>query len=202
MLKRFAVLCFFVALACANPGPTAPAAEARAQTGTPPSVDFTWICDAPSLTCAFTDQIGAGTGSILYAEYNPSGGLVGWHSFNPPAVIVHEFDFPGLFQVDLTAFASDGLAATKTRGVYLPSIGDTFPFILQGYTYRVKGKRQAALLWANGAGATVSLYRNGVLIASTENDGYYLDAPGHAGTYTYRVCDGSICAPDLVLVAQ
>jgi serine protease len=47
------------------------------------------------------------------------------------------------------------------------------------------------LSWGGATGSNVDIYRNGVVVATTANDGFYTDSPngrGHA-TYTYRVCN-------------
>jgi serine protease len=46
----------------------------------------------------------------------------------------------------------------------------------------------------SGSGASspsIDIYRNGVVVATTGNDGFYTDSPGGRGhaTYTYQVCN-------------
>lgn len=52
--------------------------------------------------------------------------------------------------------------------------------------------------WSGATGVNVRIYRNGVLIVTTANDGSYTDNLGKkaSGTYTYQVCetDGSVCS--------
>lgn len=204
MLRRTWMLGVLLLAGCAGGDLLAPTAKGPPQTqGTPPSVDFSWSCDALTVRCAFVDDVSPGSAPISYIEYIPGGGDVGWHPTNPPDTVVHQYDHPGLYQVKLTAYALDGLQAEKIEGVYVPAVGDTFPFILRGYSYRVKGKRHVALGWANADDATVTLWQDGAVIAvDEENDGFYMDVPGRSGTYVYRVCDADECAPDLVLAVQ
>jgi len=57
--------------------------------------------------------------------------------------------------------------------------------------YRVHGGRRVDLSWTGATSSNVDIYRNGVLIVATLNDGVYTDSPGGHGyvTYTYRVCN-------------
>jgi len=55
----------------------------------------------------------------------------------------------------------------------------------------VHGRQTVDLSWSGATGSNVDIYRNGVLIATTPNDGFYTDsigARGH-GNYTYQVCE-------------
>ncbi len=50
------------------------------------------------------------------------------------------------------------------------------------------------LNWTGGASANIDVYRNGVVVATTANDGFYTDFTGNKGraTYTYKVCEAGI----------
>jgi hypothetical protein len=47
------------------------------------------------------------------------------------------------------------------------------------------------LSWSGASSTNVDIYRNGVVIVTTPNDGFYTDPVGGRGraTYTYRVCE-------------
>jgi hypothetical protein len=47
------------------------------------------------------------------------------------------------------------------------------------------------LTWSPAGPGTVDIYRNGVVVATTANDGFYTDSPGGHGhaSYTYKVCN-------------
>jgi hypothetical protein len=56
--------------------------------------------------------------------------------------------------------------------------------------YKVQGRHTVDLSWSGATGSNVDIYRNGVVVTTTGNDGFYTDSPagrGHA-TYTYKVC--------------
>jgi hypothetical protein len=61
--------------------------------------------------------------------------------------------------------------------------------IAQGYL--VRGKRTADLSWNGATSNRVDVYRNGALIVTTKNDGFYTDKIGGPppGTFTYQVCN-------------
>jgi hypothetical protein len=55
----------------------------------------------------------------------------------------------------------------------------------------VHGRQTADLSWSGATSNTVDIQRNGVVIATVTNNGFYTDsigARGHA-TYTYQVCE-------------
>jgi hypothetical protein len=57
--------------------------------------------------------------------------------------------------------------------------------------YKVHGQQRVDLSWSGATSNTIDVYRNGVLIVTVANTGFYTDHPsgsGHA-TYTYRVCE-------------
>jgi hypothetical protein len=46
------------------------------------------------------------------------------------------------------------------------------------------------LPWSPAGAGNIDVYRNGGVVATTANDGFYTDSPGGRGhaTYTYKVC--------------
>ena len=57
--------------------------------------------------------------------------------------------------------------------------------------YKVHGRQTVDLSWSGATSTNVDIYRNGVLIVTTANDGFYTDPVGGRGhaTYTYQVCN-------------
>ena len=47
------------------------------------------------------------------------------------------------------------------------------------------------LSWSGASSSNIDIYRNGVVVATTGNDGVYTDSPGGRGhaTFTYKVCN-------------
>ncbi len=65
-------------------------------------------------------------------------------------------------------------------------------FTLTATGYKVKGLQKVDLAWSD-ATSDVDVYRNGDIV-TTENDGFHtdnIDKRG-GGTYTYKVCDGTV----------
>jgi len=59
------------------------------------------------------------------------------------------------------------------------------------------------LSWSGATTSTVDIYRNGMLIVTTQNDGNHLMEPPASGTYQFRLCNlGSTtaCSPQVQLV--
>jgi PQQ enzyme-like repeat protein len=57
--------------------------------------------------------------------------------------------------------------------------------------YKVHGRQTVDLSWTGATSSNVDVNRNGVLIVTTLNDGFYTDSVGGRGhaTYTYQVCN-------------
>ena len=74
------------------------------------------------------------------------------------------------------------------------------PVTLSARGRKVEGINTVRLRWSGAASNQVDVYRNGVLIVTTANDGSYIDSTGDTGRarYTYRVCQAgtSTCSND------
>jgi len=57
--------------------------------------------------------------------------------------------------------------------------------------YKVQGQRRVDLSWSGATSSNVDVYRNGGVIITTANDGFYTDPVGGHGhaTFTYQVCN-------------
>jgi hypothetical protein len=57
--------------------------------------------------------------------------------------------------------------------------------------YLVNGRRRADLSWSGSTARRIDIYRNGAVIVTTNNDGFYTDLIGGRppGIFTYQVCD-------------
>lgn len=57
--------------------------------------------------------------------------------------------------------------------------------------YKVRGRHNIDLSWSGATSTNVDIYRDGVLIATTANDGAYTDSTNNRGgaSYTYEVCE-------------
>ncbi|MDX1628405.1 MAG: S8 family serine peptidase [Fulvivirga sp.] len=69
--------------------------------------------------------------------------------------------------------------------------------------YKVRGRHNVDLSWSGATTTNVDIYRDGVLIATTANDGAYTDSTNNRGgaSYTYEVCEaGSTTCSNSVTV--
>src|SRR4029453_1476647 len=62
---------------------------------------------------------------------------------------------------------------------------------LRGQGKKVGGINTSRLKWRGATSANVDVYRDGVVIATTQNDGLYDDSTGTTGqrSFTYKVCE-------------
>ena len=79
-----------------------------------------------------------------------------------------------------TATPTATATATPTPGIALSAGG-----------YKVHGRQTVDLSWSGATSSNVDIYRNGVRIVTTANDGFYTDSIGDHGhgTYTYQACN-------------
>ncbi len=87
-----------------------------------------------------------------------------------------------------------GIAQAKAANDYLlqNGCGGGTAAITLTATAQMQGKtRYANLSWANATTTNVDIYRNGVRIITTANDGAHRDSPTARGTYSYKVCNAA-----------
>jgi subtilisin len=69
--------------------------------------------------------------------------------------------------------------------------------------YKVKAIQNADLTWSGATSDNVDVYRDGSIVATTENDGAYTDNIGvkTGGPYTYKVCEAgtTTCSNDVTI---
>nr|MBA3445209.1 PKD domain-containing protein [Gemmatimonadales bacterium] len=154
---------------------------------TPPSAAF----DAPSCTagvaCGFTDKSSDIDGTIAARRWDFGNGQTST-AVNPSIT----FAAAGTFSVTLTATDNGGAEGSVTKSVIVASVAPAPATISLSLTGSVKSGRQHVLLtWSGAIGASVRLYRDGVLIQTTANDGTQdnvLPTQGKA-SYVYKVCE-------------
>jgi hypothetical protein len=71
---------------------------------------------------------------------------------------------------------------TPTSGITLSATG-----------YKVQGRHTVDLSWSGATSANVDIYRDGVVIMTVPNNGFYTDHIGARGnaTYTYKICENT-----------
>ena len=98
----------------------------------------------------------------------------------------------------ITASVTDKGGLSASTQVSLTVAADTTPIVtsptlsLTVNAYKVRRLQKANVWWAGFNSAYVDIYRNGAVIVTTGNDGFYTDAINQRGSasYTYQVCGG------------
>ena len=150
-----------------------------------PTADFTYT--TLDLTATFTDQSYDSDGSIVSWDWNFGDGATSTEQ-NP----THMYASDGTYSVTLTVTDNEGATGTTSKDVTVSTAGGGITLTANGY--KVKGRQKADLEWSGAAGENVDVYRDGVLLISTTNDGFYTDNIDNVGggSYTYKIYDGSI----------
>jgi len=154
-------------------GLTSTSSQSVTVAGLPPSASFTTWCDG--LFCWFTDTSTDPDSTITSRSWAFGDGYGA--TLPDPA---HGFAAAGTYVVTLKVTDSQGKSNTLSVPVTVIS--------LTAAADRAKGDRIASLSWSGAAGELVDVYRNGVVVATTANDGAYLDTLDRSGAYNYRVC--------------
>ena len=98
----------------------------------------------------------------------------------------------------------------NTGGKYCAAVGPTptptpVPITLHGEGKKVRGMiNTVRLTWSGATSANIDVYRDGVVIVTTANDGLYVDNTGNGNQaeYTYMVCEaGSQTCSNEVMVS-
>lgn len=93
---------------------------------------------------------------------------------------------------DVTAQATDSGGLTGTDAITItiePAGGGDITLSATGY--KVRGLHKADLTWSGATSTNIDVYRDGSLVATTANDGFYTDDINNRGrgSYTYQVCE-------------
>jgi hypothetical protein len=161
----------------------------------PPTADFTYA--TAGLTADFTDQSTDGDGSVVAWSWDFGDGN-GSSAQNPS----HPYAAAGTYSVSLTVTDDDEDQHTASQDVTVTD-GGTGGISLSATGYKVRGRQKADLDWSDATGTQVEIYRDGLLIAATDNDGFYTDNIDRrgGGSYTYQLCEagGSPCSNEATI---
>jgi three-Cys-motif partner protein len=153
-------------------------------TNAPLTVSFTFSCT--DLTCDFDGSASSDTdGSIASWAWDLGDG-----GSASGATVTHTYAAGGTYTVTLTVTDDDGATGSDSQSVSV-SEGSTADISLSATGYKVRGLQKADLSWSGATSTNVDVYRNGALITTTANDGFYTDNINNrgSGSYTYMVCE-------------
>jgi PKD repeat protein len=147
-----------------------------------PTADFTYT--TTDLTADFTDQSTDSDGIVEAWSWDFGDGNTSTAQ-NPS----HTYAADGTYPVTLTVTDDDGATDFVDKDVTVSSGGGGITLTAKGYKYR--GLQKADLEWSGATSTGVDVYRDGAVIATTENDGFYTDNIDQrgSGSYTYQVCE-------------
>jgi PKD repeat protein len=146
----------------------------------PPSAAFTSSCVGPA--CSFTDT-----------STDPNHDLTSWSwSFGDGSTSTarspsHSYAALGTYTVSLAVTDSGGRTSTTSRSITVTPPPP--PITLTAIGKKQQASRWTDLTWSGAASASVDIYRNGVRVITTANDGVHRDTLSQAGTFTYLVCE-------------
>jgi len=169
-----------------------------------PSTD-SWIATntthAPSFRAAHT-AVWTGSEMIIWGggygvgdrntggRYNPStDSWIATSATNAPnARAAHTAVWTGSEMIVWGGVDNDGMPL-NTGGKYCAQAGG--PITLSAARRKVGGINTVRLTWSGATSPNIDVYRDGMPIRRTANDGFYVDSTGDTGRarYTYRVCE-------------
>jgi len=159
----------------------------------PPTSRFSSSCS--SLTCSFTDQSTDSDGSV--AAWSWSFGDGATSSARSPS---RTYAAGGTYPVALTVTDNGGATNQSSQSVTV-----TKPAISLTVVGRSDATKQYMTLdWTGAVGAMVDVFRNGIRLLTTENDGHYGNSRSFTGpaTYVYKVCQAgtTVCSNEATVV--
>jgi hypothetical protein len=128
-------------------------------------------------------------GDYSMLTIDPADNLTFWHvnEYYPTTTSASWFTRIGKF-----AFAGSPTPTPTPTPTVTPTPTPTpAPLTLSAHGYKVHGVNTVDLSWTGATSANVDVYRNGAMVATTANDGFYTDSTGNKGraTYIYKVCE-------------
>lgn len=152
-------------------------------TDSPPVASFTSTCS--ELSCTFDASTSTDDGGISSYAWT-----FGDDSTGSGVTTSHAYADGGTYTVTLTVTDGGGQSNSAAQDVTVTA-SSTGTIALTAAGHKVKGLQKADLRWTDTSASSVDVYRNGVLTATTPDDGTYtddIDARG-GGSYRYRVCE-------------
>jgi PKD repeat protein len=147
----------------------------------PPTASFTFDC--ANLACTFTDT---STDDDTVSSWMWSFGDGGTASAQYPS---HAYAAAGTYTVVLTVTDNEGATNMASEAVTVTAAPPS-DINLGAVGRKVKGVMYVDLTWSPTGSGNVDVYRNGLVVTTTANDGSHTDGQlgKGSGTFTYRLC--------------
>jgi PKD repeat protein len=161
-----------------------------------PVANFTSACS--NLTCNFTDQSTDEDGSVMSWNWDFGDGVTSTAQ-NPSRTYTSANTYNVTLTVTDDAGGTHQHSASVTVTAPPPPPPSSITLTVSGFTSDTK--HTIRYNWSGAVGSTVDLYRNGVRVVSTANDGHQLTGFEAKGTATYvvKVCQAgstTVCSPE------
>jgi len=178
-------------------------------TDTPPTVSITspsagaTVSGTVSFTADASDDVGVASvaffvnGAIIGTDTDSSDG---WSAVWDTTVYANDSHTLSVTVTDTIGQTdSDSITVTVNNGG-----GTTDPIALSVSAYKVRGVLYADLTWQNAVSSSIDVFRDGTLIETTLNDGFFTDGPvgKGGGSATYKVCEAgtATCSNEVFVV--
>jgi hypothetical protein len=160
-------------------------------TGTTVTATFSEALDPASVTSSTFTLVKQGTSTPLAASVSYNGSTA-TATLDPSSNLEAATTYVATVKGGSTGVkdpSGNALAQDKVWSFTTQASGTVISLTVTGY--KVKGLQTADLSWKGAGSTTVDIYRDGVKVATTANDGFYTDAINKKGgaTYVYKLCE-------------
>src|SRR5882762_2725424 len=131
------------------------------------------------------------TGAVIYGGGGANELMTGTRQWNTGMVARGTIYFGA--DNKIYAFRVPAGTPTPTPTATATATATPGPILLRGQGKKVGGINTSRLKWRGATSVNVDVYRDGVVIATTPNDGLYDDSTGTTGqaSFMYKVCEAS-----------
>ncbi|AOE49532.1 S8 family serine peptidase [Kangiella sediminilitoris] len=157
-----------------------------------PVADFSF--NVNNLDVVFSDASGDTDGSVVAWDWDFGDGMNS--SLANPS---HTYNAAGTYTVSLTVTDDQGASHSVSKTVSVSAAID-----LIASAESKNGRVTADLSWVGGSTNSVDVYRDGVLVDTTNNDGSYTDRFQSSATqFDYQICEAgsNVCSEAVTVVA-
>ena len=167
-----------------------------------PTTSSTFTASSGSLTIGGTAADAVGVTQVGWVNDRGGAGTAsGTTTWSVPSVALQT----GTNVITVTARDASGNQSTDALTVtYSAPVPEPSPSIVLSADFYSSGRWKKVLLrWTLVSGRYVDIYRDGVRLTRTNNDGSYTDAPRGVGPFSYYVCvSGTTVCSNTVVVSQ